>query len=89
MNLSEQGIEKMKNSPKLADHFKQVAESKGWKVHNIFWTFGQYDGVSIVEAQDDVVMMSSLLSVESEDNVRTTTLRAFKYEEAKKIIDNL
>ena len=42
-----------------------------------------------MEAPDDATMMSSLLSVESEGNVRTSTLKAFKYEEAKKIIDNL
>ncbi|MGD1838868.1 MAG: GYD domain-containing protein [Nitrososphaeraceae archaeon] len=89
MSLSEHGIEKIKDSPKRADHFKQVAESKGCKVHDIFWTFGQYDGVGIVEAPDDTALMSALLSVESEGNVRTSTLKAFKYEEAKKIIGNL
>jgi uncharacterized protein with GYD domain len=34
-------------------------------------------------------MMATLMSVESEGNIRTTTLKAFTYEEAKKIIDNL
>jgi len=88
-SLSGHGIEKIKNSPQRADHFKQVCESKGCKVHSTFYTFGQYDGVTILEAPDDSVMMSSLLSVESEGNARTTTLKAFTYEEAKKIIDNL
>ncbi|MGD1838648.1 MAG: GYD domain-containing protein [Nitrososphaeraceae archaeon] len=87
--FSHQGIEKIKDSPKRADHFKQVAESKGVKVHDIYYTFGQYDGVGIVEAPDDATLMSALLSVESEGNARTVTLKAFKYEEAKKIIDNL
>lgn len=87
--LSGQGIEKIKNSPQRADHFRQVCESKGCKVHNTFYTFGQYDGVSIVEAHDDAAMMSSLLAVESEGNARTITLKAFTYEETKKIIDNL
>ncbi|MFB5600757.1 MAG: GYD domain-containing protein [Nitrososphaeraceae archaeon] len=86
---SEQGIEKIKNSPKRADHFNQICESKGCKVQHVFWTFGQYDGVAIVEAPNDEAMMSALLSVESEGNGRTVTLKAFTYEEAKKIIDNL
>ncbi|MGD1838921.1 MAG: GYD domain-containing protein [Nitrososphaeraceae archaeon] len=88
-SLSERGIEHIKNSPKRADHFKQICESKGCKIHDIFYTFGQYDVISIVEAPDDAAMMSALLSMESEGNGRSTTLKAFTYEESRKIIDNL
>ncbi len=57
--------------------------------HSTFYTFGKYDGVSIVEAADDESIMSTLLSIESEGNVRTVTLKAFTYEEGTKIIGNL
>jgi len=87
--LSEQGIEKIKDSPKRFEHVKEIWTSKGIKVHAVYYIFGQYDGVNIVEAPDDASLMSALLSVESEGNARTTTLKAFTYEEAKKIIDNL
>ena len=46
------------------------------------------DGVSIVEAPDESIM-STLLSIESEGNARTVTLKAFTYEEGTKIIGNL
>ena len=64
-------------------------ESVGGKLHSTFYTFGKYDGVSIVEAADDESIMSTLLSIESEGNARTVTLKAFTYEEGTKIIDNL
>lgn len=64
-------------------------ESGGGKLHSTFYTFGKYDGVSIVEAADDESIMSTLLSIESEGNARTVTLKAFTYEEGTKIIGNL
>jgi uncharacterized protein with GYD domain len=88
-NFTEQGIKNVKESPKRADAFKKLLESGGGKLHSTFYTFGKYDGVSIVEAADDESIMSTLLSIESEGNARTLTLKAFTYEEGTKIIGNL
>ena len=88
-NFTEQGIKNVKESPKRADAFKKLLESVGGKLHSTFYTFGKYDGVSIVEAADDESIMSTLLSIESEGNARTLTLKAFTYEEGTKIIGNL
>ena len=88
-SLSEQGIEKVKEIPKRRENFRQICESKGVKILSHYMTFGEYDVVVILEAPDDASMMATLMSVESEGNARSTTLKAFTYEEAKKIIDNL
>ena len=82
-------MKNVKESPKRADAFKKLLESGGGKLHSTFYTFGKYDGVSIVEAADDESIMSTLLSIESEGNARTVTLKAFTYEEGTKIIHNL
>ena len=88
-NFTEQGIKNVKESPKRADAFKKLLESAGGKLHSTFYTFGKYDGVSIAEAANDESIMSTLLSIESEGNARTVTLKAFTYEEGTKIIGNL
>ncbi|HEY7109044.1 MAG TPA: GYD domain-containing protein [Nitrososphaeraceae archaeon] len=88
-NFTEQGIKNVKESPKRADAFKSLLEKNGGKLHRTFYTFGKYDGVSIVEAANDESIMSTLLSIESEGNARTITLKAFTYEEGTKIINNL
>ena len=88
-NFTEQGIKNVKDSPKRAETFKTIIENKGGKVIETYYTFGQYDGVSIVEADDDTIIMSSLLSVESQGNARTVTLKAFTYDEAAKLMENL
>ena len=47
---------------------------------------GQYDQVSIAEASDDATMAKALLSLASQGNLQTETLRASTEDEYKKII---
>jgi uncharacterized protein with GYD domain len=78
-----------KDSPKRVEAFNTIIQKAGGKVIDTYYTFGEYDGVSIVEASDDTIIMSSLLSVGSQANARTVTLKAFTMSEAAKIIENL
>ena len=89
MNLTQQGIENLKEIPERVENFRQLCNSKGVKIHGHYITFGQHDVVFILEAPDDTTMMATLMSVESKGNLRTTTLKAFTYEDAKNVIDNL
>ena len=59
------------------------------KLIETYYTFGKYDGVSLVEAPNDEALMSSLLSIGSQGNARTVTLKAFTYEDATKIMENI
>jgi uncharacterized protein with GYD domain len=85
-NFTEEGIRKIKDSPKRADAFKDMAKKVGATVKELFWTLGQYDVVAIVEAQDDVSMTALGLSTGKLGNVRTQTLRAFSTAEMKNIL---
>lgn len=76
-SFTEQGIRNIKDSPKRADAFKEMAKKSGAAVKELFWTLGQYDIVSIVEAPDDETMTAIGLSAGKLGNVRTQTLRAF------------
>jgi uncharacterized protein with GYD domain len=87
--LTDQGIKNIKDSPKRVETFETIIQKAGGKVIDTYYTFGQYDGVSIVEASDDTIIMSSLLSVGSQGNASTVTLKAFTLSEAAKIIENL
>lgn len=55
----------------------------------MYYTFGQYNGVSIVEAPDDATLMSILLYIGKQGNAQTLTLKVFAYDEATKIVENL
>ena len=50
---------------------------------------GEYDGVIILEAPNDEVLMKMILSTASLGNIRTKTLKALPYAEAAKIIESL
>ena len=88
-NCSEQGIRNVKDSPRRAESFKALFETKGGKLDGMYYTFGQYNGVSIVEAPDDATLMSILLFIGKQGNARSLTLKAFAYDEATKIVENL
>ena len=88
-NYTDQGIKNIKESPKRVNTFKSKLENAGGRLIDTYYTFGKYDGVSIVEAPTDETLMSCLLSVESQGNARTVTLKAFSYDEATKIIENI
>jgi uncharacterized protein with GYD domain len=89
LNFTEQGIRNLKDSPKRADAFKNMAKKTGATVKDVFWTLGQYDAVAIVEAPDDVSMTAIGLGTGKLGNVRTQTLRAFSAAEMKNILSKM
>src|SRR5262249_8416423 len=86
MNFTDQGIRKIKDTPKRADAFKDMAKKCGATVKDVFWTLGEYDVVAIVEAPDDISMTALGLSSGALGNVRTQTLRAFTQADIKTIL---
>jgi uncharacterized protein with GYD domain len=89
LNWTDQGIRNVKDTIKRADAFKSYLEKKGGKLTDIFYTFGQYDLVLIVELPNDDDAMSVLLGTGALGNIRSTTLKAFNLEETRRIVENL
>jgi|SRR5215831_14789175 len=89
INWTNQGINKIKDSPDRFSSFKASVEKAGGKLIGGYYTFGEYDVVIIIEAPNDEAVMSLMLKVGSAGNVRTKTLKAFTSEEGIKIIKDL
>jgi uncharacterized protein with GYD domain len=89
MNLTEQGIKTVKESPKRWDAMGQVLEKAGAKLVAMYSTVGEYDFVAIAEVPSEEVGMSLLLALGMLGNVRTKTLRAFTKQEFTKIVKKL
>jgi uncharacterized protein with GYD domain len=85
-NFTDQGIRSVKETTKRAEAFQEMGRKAGVKVKEVYWTLGQYDLVSIVEASDEEAATALGLSVCSLGNIRTQTLRAFSAEEIGRII---
>jgi uncharacterized protein with GYD domain len=88
-NFTEQGIRNIKDSPKRAEAFKDMAKKCGATVKDTFWTLGQYDLVAILEAPDDISITALGLSAGALGNVRTQTLRAFTAADINSILGKM
>jgi uncharacterized protein with GYD domain len=89
LRYTQQGIAKVKESPKRLDAAKKAAEKAGGKIHAWYLTMGKYDAVLISEFPDDEVAAQFMLSVGAQGNVSTQTLKAFTEAEYRKIIGGL
>src|SRR5215208_1102973 len=88
LRWTEQGIRNFKDTTRRADSAKREAERIGGKL-TLYWTFGEYDLVCILEAPNDEAAMEFGLKVGSFGNVRTTTLKAFTEEEIAGVVKKL
>ena len=88
-NFTDQGVRNVKDSPKRADAFKEMAKTFGVTVKEIVWTQGRYDVVTVLEAPDEAAAMSLSLSLSALGNVRTETLRAFSAADMTKIVGKM
>ena len=88
INFTDQGIRNIKDSPKRFDAATKLAKSMGMKLKQGFYTMGQYDIVIIAEGPEEAAA-AWLFKIGSLGNVKTSTLRAFTVEEARKIIDTV
>jgi uncharacterized protein with GYD domain len=88
IRFTDQGIKNINNTTRRADAARSEAERIGGKF-TVYWTFGKYDGVGILEAPNDEAAMEFGLRVGSLGNIRTTTLKAFTEEEIARVVDKL
>jgi uncharacterized protein with GYD domain len=80
------GIRNVKETIGRAEAFKEMAKKSGVAVKDLYWTLGSYDVIAVCEAPDDESATALSLSVCSRSNVRSETLRAFSFEEMKRIL---
>ena len=81
-----QGLQKIKESPSRLEAGKRAFEAADIKQKAFYMVMGRYDMVTIAEAPDDATLARGLLSLASQGNLQTQTLRAFTEDEYKKII---
>jgi len=87
--FSDQGVRNVKQTIERADAFKQMAKKVGATVKDMYWTLGSRDVVAICDAPDDETATALALSVGTRGNVRSETLRAFSFDEMKKILGKM
>jgi uncharacterized protein with GYD domain len=86
INWTEQGIKNFKDTTRRAQEFGDAVQKAGGRVHELLWTIGECDIVTVVEFPDDETATAALLRVGAQGNIRTRSMRAFNAEEMAGII---
>lgn len=86
LTYTDQGVGKLKQSPKRARAFRKTAEAAGIKVRAQLWTAGAYDGLLILEGDSEEKVLGALAQLTSGGNLRTHSLRAFDAAEFAAIV---
>ena len=79
--FTDQGRKNAKETVERSRQARQENEQRGFQVRGLYWTQGQYDLVTIVDAPDEQAMIAGLFNIAGAGNVKSETLRAFTEEE--------
>ena len=87
--FTDQGIKNVKSTVERAREAQAESEQRGFKVHGVYWTQGQYDMVVVLDAPDEQAMLAGLLNIAGAGNVHSETLRAFTPEEMALVLQKM
>ena len=85
VNMTDQGARGVREIPSRQAASAELTKALGIK-KQVYMTFGPYDFVQILEAEDEASIAKYVLKLNSIGNVRTTTLRAFDEDEHHALI---
>ena len=84
--FTDEGLKTIKDTVKRAREIRAENEKRGFKVVGTYWTQGQYDLVSVVEAPSEDAMLAGLFNIAQAGNVHSETLRAYTDAEMEKAL---
>ncbi len=85
-NWTEAGVKNFADAPARAKANEAAAAAMGGRVVATYWTMGQYDFVSIIEAPSDEAVSVAALVNGVRGFSRTETMRAFTMDEMQGIV---
>jgi uncharacterized protein with GYD domain len=86
---TQKGIETVKDSPQRVELARNTFKSVGGNLKELYFVFGKYDMVTIVEAPSDEAIAKAVLIVGSRGAASIQTLKAFTEAEGVAIIKGL
>lgn len=89
LNWTQQGVAKVKDSPSRLDAGREAFKKLGVEIKDTYLTMGRYDLVCVIEGPNDEAVASALLTLGSQGNVQTETLKAWTEDDYRKIVGSL
>ena len=85
LKYTAQGIAKVKDSPSRLDSGREAFKKIGVEIKDTYLMMGRYDLLCVIEGKDDESVARALLTLGSQGNVQTETMRAWNEDDFRKI----
>jgi len=89
LKYTSQGIADIKASPARLDSGRKAFKKLGVKIKDTYLTMGAYDLLCVIDAPDDETYAKVMLTLGSQGNVQTETLKAFSEADFRKIVASI
>lgn len=83
------GIETVKDAPQRIERAHETLKSVGGELKALYFTFGRYDMVSLVEAPSDEAIAKAVLTIGRWGAASLETLKAFPEKDGVELIRGL
>ena len=82
---TDEGIKGVKSAVEIAKGWQAEAQKRGVTVHALYWLQGQYDAITIVEADDIDAVNGLVLAIGAQGALRTETMGAMSLEDIQRL----
>jgi len=89
MHYTDQGIRNIKEGPARLEAAKKAFQAAGSEIKAFYLGLGRYDAIVVTEGPNDETATRMALTIGSQGNVRTETMRVFNEAEFRKLIASL
>ncbi len=89
LRYTQQGAAKVKDSPKRLDAGRKAFKKLGVEIKDTYLLMGRYDLLCLIEGPDDETVAKCLLTLGSQGNVQTETMKAWNEDDFRKIAKSL
>jgi uncharacterized protein with GYD domain len=86
IKFTPKGAAEIKDTARRANTFKSAAKKLGVKVTDLYWTLGRFDGLIVMDADDEQAVTAAMLQLAAQGYVHTQTARAFNANEVEEIL---
>ncbi len=87
-NFTDEGIQTIQDTTQRFRGSQEICEQLGVTIKDLYYTNGQYDGIAILEGDEESVSAAAL-AIGALGKTRTVTTRAYNVEEMKKITSKM
>ena len=89
LRYTQQGAARVKESPDRLDAGRQAFKEFGVEIKDTYLLMGRYDLLCIIEGPDDETVAKCLLTLGSQGNVETETMKAWNEADFRKITNSI